>query len=731
MGGIESFIFWVRKYFLTTVLIPVITMVITFFIVGNLPDSYRSEAQITPGNMGETQELSVLSNNSAQDTRIIQKHVNMAEVMRSKSMLNLVSYQIMLHDLTSKPFKEKSPLLKQLNDHSIKHAAEILREKYAKKEGLNLRDTEQNRLYNVLQSMEYDDLSLKSSLSVYHPEDTDLINIEYSSPNPDLSAFVVNTLSDEFISYYTNLVKGDQRSSVKFLENLVNQKSKTLQDHIANLRSYKIRNRILNLNEQSSQIMNQNANYELRIQQAEKDIISFRGAISNLDKRFNPEDRRNGESTLPDINQGILSTRSEIHSLYDKYVQSDFDEVYKKSIDSLQRIQYTQIDSQPDKSIANPLDNRPNLIQERLNLTLQLDLATYSLNSLKVQLAAISRKYDNLIPHANVIQALDREIETVNKENQDLLTQYNQAKMESEYPVQLRQVLVATPGQPEPSKKLQLVLLSGILSSVICLLVLLIMFYLDDRIRRPFELALATRAPVLGFLHLVGNSTLDLKGIWRNLHGTAEMREFKKQLRSTRFEVNKELTIAGSRGSILNITSLGEGEGKTLIAACIAYTYVMVSKKVLLIDGNFDHPSITQNSVTTLFIEDYFDTGAIPGSNFSTGIMVMGNRGGDKSLFELTDENTIREKLDNLKSIFDVIIVETPSLESLNKAKEWISFSDKTLSVFQAGLSMTPERKQYANYLSAINDKFIGWVLNKVKTEGKPVEYIESATVID
>ena len=731
MGEFNRFIFWLRKYLLIIVLVPVITMVITFLIVRNLPDSYLSEAQITTGILGETAELSVSGNTPAQDSRIIQKYVNMAEVIRSKSMLNLVSYQVMLHDLTSKPFKEKSPLLKQLNDNAINDAAEILREKYAKKEGLNLRDAEENRLYNILHSMDYDDLSLKSSLNVYHPEATDLINIEYSSPNPDLSAFIVNTLSDEFTSYYTNLVKGDQRSSVKFLENLLNQKSDTLQNRIENLRSYQIRNRILNLNEQSSQIMNQNANYELRIQQAEKDILSYRGAISNLDKRFNPEDRRNVETKVSDINQGILSTRSELHSLYDKYVQSDFDEAYKKSIDSLQRIQNSQISSEPDKYIVNPLDSRANLIQERLNLSLQLDLATYSLNSLKSQLAAINRRYNSLVPHATVIQALNREIETLNKEHQDLLTQYNQAKMESEYSVKLQQVLVATPGRAEPSKKLRLVLLSGLISAVLCLFVLLIMFYLDNRIRRPYELALATRSPVLGFLQLVGNSTLDLKGIWRNLHGTAEMREFKKQLRSTRFEVNKELPVAGSRGSILNITSLGEGEGKTLIAACIAYTYVMVSKKVLLIDGNFDHPSITQNSVTTLFIEDYFETGEIPGSNFSTGIMVMGNRGGDKSLFELTDENTIREKLDNLKSIFDVIIVETPSLESLNKAKEWISFSDKTLSVFQAGLSMTPERKEYAHYLAAINGKFIGWVLNKVETEGKPVEYIETATVIE
>lgn len=731
MDELKKFILLVWKYRLILVIVPLITIMITFFIVRNLPDSYWAEAQIATGIVDETQQMSFSDDAMLQDSRINQKFVNMTEVMRSKSMLNLVSYKIILHDLTSKPFKEKSPLLKELNSDAIKHAIEVFREKYKNKEGLNLRDPDQNGLYAVLRSMEYDDQSLKSALSVYRLGATDFINLDYTSESPNLSAFVVNTLSDEFTSYYTTLVKANQRSSVNFLENLLKQKADTLQNRISRLRSYKIQNRILNLDEQSSQIMGQSADYELRIQQAEKDIISYRGAISNIDKRFNPLDRQYFESTLTDINQSILSTRSEIHSLYDKYIQNDFDDAYKKSIDSLQRILSSQINSQSDKYITNPLNTKQDLIQQKLNLQLQLDLATYGLNSLKRHLNYIGSKFDNLVPHEAVIQSFDRDIETVSKEYQDLLTQYNQIKMESEFPIKLRQILVAMPGLPEPSKKMLLVLLSGILSAAFCLIVFFVIFYLDDRIRRPMELAVATKTPVLGFLHLVGNSTLDLKGIWKNLHGTAEMREFKKQLRSTRFEVNRELSVSGNRGNILNITSISEGEGKTLIAACIAYTYVMVSKKVLLIDGNFDHPSITQNSVTNLFIEDYFKTGEIPNSDFTTGIMVMGNRGGDKSLYELTDEHTIKERLEHLKSIFDVIIVETPSLESLNKAKEWISYSDKTLSVFQADQSLTPTKKQHIHYLSTINGKFIGWVLNKVKPEGRPTEHIEIATVVE
>lgn len=731
MEEVRKFNFWVRKYRLFIVIIPLISMMVTYFAVRNLPDLYKAEAQIITGIIDASPQIPVTEGDHIQDSRIDQTFTNMAEVMQSKSMVNLVSYKTILHDLTSKPFKERSAVLQKLNDEDIKSAVETFNEKYTKRESLNLRDAYQIRLYNLLRSMEYDDLSLKSSLSVYRLGNTDFINVEYSSVSPELSAFVVNTLSNEFVGYHTSMVKADQFSSVKFLENVLSQKWDTLQSRIAKLGSYKIKNRILNLTEQSSQIIGQDADYVRHIQQAERDINAYRAAIANLDKQFNPQDRLYFESTKADLNQSILSTRSEIHSLYDKYVQNDFDESYKKSIDSLQRILSSQINGQPENHLASPANTNEDLVQQKLSLQQQLGMATYSLNSLKRGLLSLGRKFNKLLPHEAQIKAQELDIETLNKEYQDLLANYNQVKMESEYPVKLKQTLVAMPGLAEPSKKALYVLLSGLLSLALCLLVVFILSLLDKRIRRPLELALATRAPVLGYLHLVGNSTLDLKGIWKNLHGTAEMREFKKQLRSTRFEVNKELAVSGSRGSILNITSIAGGEGKTLIAACIAYTYVMVSKKVLLIDGNFEHPSITQNSVTSLFIEDYFNTGEIPGSDFTTGIMVMGNRGGDKSLYELTDEKTIQERLDHLKTIFDVIIVETPPLDSLNKAKEWITFSDKTLSVFQAGQSLSPESKQHVHYLSTVNGKFIGWVLNKVKHEGKPAEQVEIANVIE
>jgi Mrp family chromosome partitioning ATPase len=432
------------------------------------------------------------------------------------------------------------------------------------------------------------------------------------------------------------------------------------------------------------------------------------------------------------VNQEALKTRLEIQSLLDKYVNNDFDQQYQTSIDSLQQVLTSQINNINDKYITNPLNTTENLIQQKLGMQVQYDMAENSLSSIRNHINAMSSQFNTLVPHEAIITAMERDIDVVTKEYQDLLAEYNRISMESAFPVKLRQVQLAMPGAPNPSKKMLPVLLSGIISGAFCVMVFFMIFFFDNRINTPLSLAVSTKTPVLGYLNLVGRSSLDLKGIWKNLHGTREMQEFKKQLRSARFEVNRELEISqNNNGKILSITSLNEGEGKTLIAACIAYTYVMVGKKVLLVDGNFDHPSITGNSNTRLFIEDYLHTGKLDHVDFNSGIMVMGNRGGDKSLLEVIDEDTIQERMAALKSKFDIILIEAPALSALNKAKEWILFSDKTIGVFEANQTLTTDKKQHLNYLNSINGQFIGWILNKVVSTKKMTEKIETATVIE
>ena len=148
----------------------------------------------------------------------------------------------------------------------------------------------------------------------------------------------------------------------------------------------------------------------------------------------------------------------------------------------------------------------------------------------------------------------------------------------------------------------------------------------------------------------------------------------------------------------------------------------MANSRVLLIDGNFNNNTITATTKPGLLLDDYL----IAANSEDYALMqspkmvtVIGNAGNDNSLLEITGREQIAQKLQRLRSQFDIIIVETPSLEHRNKAKEWMLFTDKTIAVFEAGQTINDTKKQYANYFTSLNGHFIGWVMNRT---GAPVK---------
>lgn len=704
------------KQKLALIIIPLITIIISFFLVRNLPNVYQSESPLATGLVDQTQQI-LNNNESTQESQINQEFSNLIEMMHLKKVFNQVSYKLILHDLTSdQPFRTSSKDIENLNPNARQHAIQIYTERYNENKPLSLFSQDEKGLQNVITSMGYDYGSLNNKTNIYRSQNSDFITVGFESENPQLSAFVTNTLIDEFIKFYSLQVRTNQIKAKNFLNNLLKQKRVSLDQKLNGLKNYKIENRVLNLNEQAKSLYGQIADYESKKEQTEKDVVAYIGAIGGINTKFNPRDRRYIEGTLTHLNQDILSTKTKLRNLNDQYIQSNFEEEYPPRIDSLQNILTSQINSLSDKYIFNPLLAKESLIQQKLTLEISLDLAKYSIKSLNAELKRLNTKFDKLVPFEAVIQSYESDIDVAGKEYLEILQKFNQTTMESDFSINLRQVELAVPEKAQPSKKMLLVILSGIISFIFCVVVLFVIFFLDNSIKQPKELANRTSLPVLGHLNLINASTLDLKQLWSNSNESPQMLKFKDLLRSIRFEVDEEL-----RGNkVLVINSMRQHEGKTLFALSLSYAYTMINKKVLLIDGNFSNPGISKAINSKTYINDYLN-GKLKsfGKDTESLISVLGNPGGDLSLLEITSQEIIRERFNRLKADFDIIIIEASSLDTLNKSKEWILFADKIVTVFEANQNITLAKKQYIDYLSTNNEKFIGWILNKV-TIGTP-----------
>ena len=85
-----------------------------------------------------------------------------------------------------------------------------------------------------------------------------------------------------------------------------------------------------------------------------------------------------------------------------------------------------------------------------------------------------------------------------------------------------------------------------------------------------------------------------------------------------------------------------------------------------------------------------------------------------KSLLEIQNERNLRSGFDVLKKQFDLIIIDIDSLTDINIAKEWLSFTEKSLAVFGAGKSLTDADKGLVGFLKT-QPGFMGWVINKIR----------------
>lgn len=711
-----NFLRILKKHRFTLILVPIFAVIITYFLVHNQPDVYSSQAKLATGIVDQTQQI--LGNESdPQESKVNQQFSNLIEILKSKRMLDQVSYKLIIHDLSSdKPYRKPSALLNQLNASARQHALDTYTNLYKKRQALSLFNSDQNGLHKLLVSMKYDDQSLLKTLMVYRIQTSDYINVQFDSEGAELSAMVVNTLCSEFVNYYTLLVKENQRKAVDFLGRLLQTKEDTLNAKMLALKQYKVKNHVLNLNEKAKSLYGQMADFETRREEVERNTHATQSAINDIDKKFDPTDRQYAEGSRIADAQKVLSTRTQLQAATDAYVQSNFDPRYKHRMDSLNGVISAQLGNLSDRYILNPLSTKKDLVDEKLTLQVQNELAKNSTGAINKELNRLNTKFDALVPHEAATQALESAITIASQEYLEILQKYNQASMVSNFSTQLRIIETAEPGTAQPSKKMLLVIISGAVSFVFCIAVLFILFFFDNSIKNAHELANRTKVPVLGYINQLNNKKIDLGAIWSNNKANGETRHLRDLIQSLRYEIETEM----GENQVLLVNSIEKEAGKSFVAINLAYAYASVNKKVLVIDGNFDDPGITRFTQTSYYLEDLLPN--VLDKSFVTienKIRVIGNKGGGYSLLEIGGEQIVTDKIAALKTMFDVIIIEASALNTLNRSKEWVQFSDNILTVFEAGNTINEEYKTHIQYLKQQQGKFIGWVINLVRPENE------------
>lgn len=709
---IKAFFKIVNRYKWILILVPILAATVTYFLVKNLPKTFSSEAQIATGLVDQSKQ--VIGTQNADYFKTNQQFSSIIEKLKMRKIMSILSYNLVIHDLSDPKtaFKKYSEKVDSLSAADRLKIAELYMQKLKNKSIINPSDNKgPYKLYDIVSSMGYDELSLNKKLDISHADNSDFITIKFTSPAPLLSAFVVNTLATEFINNYGIDVNYNQNQSIAVLDSILKGKERDMNSKNAALKDFKMRNGVLNLDKQSELVYQQITQAEDKKAQVIRDLQASQGAIAAIDKRLRSSDPDMGRNVVGDNNQ-VINIKNQLEIANKRYIDGNFKPEDKKRVDSLASLQIAITSRNADKYIVDPQVSRQNLLQQKYTLETTVAQLNSSVKAIDSELATARSKYNSMVPFDAGIQNYMRDADVATKDYVEVLNRVNQSQTEQNIGLKLQLAQIGLPGLPEASKAIVYVGLSAIASFFICFSLLVLLFLMDSSINTTQQLAAATKSTVIGSLNFIPEADKTIRTIWGDKDHNNNYGIHKDLLRSLRFEVTSNMAVEES--IVLGITSLASGEGKTFVASNLAYAYAMTGKKVLLIGGDEQSTPVLSDS-KQLAVSQNFETFLVKREIKVEDLITRLNKVDDsKSLLEIQNERNLRTGFDILKRQFDIIIIDISGLVNINIAKEWLSFTEKSFAVFEAGKSISDTDKDLITFLKT-QPGFMGWVINKVR----------------
>lgn len=738
------------------VAVPILTVVASYFLIAKVGDRYRSTAQIATGFT--TDDAVKLNDTPATPFDVSTNFTNIIESMNSVPVLNLVGYRLIINDLEDeKPFRvfdetrEKNIIV---DEKVLTKALISFKEKLKDMKPLNLYDKEDQLLFAILKGYGYDAESLNKDLFIKRLDNSDFIGVDFVSENPYLSALTVNVLCQEFIRYNKTQKTDRSSESIEFLKSLVDEKKKLLDEKNEELKEYRLKNNVFHHDAETKNKIALITDYELNRDREVNTINRLEFSLRKIENTIEVKSKALGKANQQEVllvNQRILELQRKINEL-----NSSGSESAKGRLSQLRdelQLEMSRLDALSENQRAE--EEFRKLEKERDDLLMDLQIAKTNLSSIDQSLRKLKADVAGSASKEVSTTEFDREVELATAEYIAAQDKYNAAKNKSlVIGSSIRQILEGQPSfEPESSQATLIMGLSGAGGFLLSLIGIAIFELLDFRIRVAQRLEKMTGLNSIGSVNFLKEKDFNLREVFSDRSSNKEYEMFSHFLRKLRYE------IQSSSGKVFLITSTQVKTGKSFLIVSLSYALSLVHAKVLIVDTNFRHNSLTKALLPRMdsrrllrkrLIDDDDDddlmleennpfdeedeeldaqlpvkknTGEVDRTRRLInrtkfpGVDIIGNVGANDSPSEIMAAKDFRELINNLSAQYDCILMEGPALNDYSDSKELCDYADKVIPVFDATGTLNHHDRDSIKYFKAINGKLMGTVLNKVQSK--------------
>jgi len=588
--------------------------------------------------------------------------------------------------------------------------------------------------------------------------DTDILRLTYQSISPHEASELVNITMDTYTEVSADQKRSNAHAALAFLEQEREDAKRELETSEMQLRDYMSRTNLVQIDGQTSAVINRITELESQLQQVQVQRVSISTSIESNEEQL--EQIRPGladqfaenisgqldramfrlaelrtERSLLLQNNPALRNNPEMEPQFVR-LESDIESVRNE----IREISNSLLDAD-DSDVFIGFLNRDDggatgrIIELRRNL-IQLKIEEAQLNAqeevLKNRLEEENQFFDGLPDNMIELARLQRDRQVNEQLYSTISQQFTQTSLweQTQFGAGRPLDYAQTPGAPSGPNRNRYIMIGFLLGGILSVGFV----FVRENLNRTIDGTDKLRRTGYPLLAIIPDSDKYLDKKFKN-HSHVEVNG-KKVSTSWLSLLDSISPIAESYRRLHNniiysdpdryphtilITSSKKGEGKTTISMNLAVALAESGKKVLVMDTDLRRPAIhdfTGESRTPGIVEMFYDSAPLSNAIKPTaapGVFVLTAGRSIPNPSAVMQSEKLRKLLTVVKENYDHVIIDTPPYGVITDAAPLMRLADAIILVCRFGETKTNELNHTIENLRRINAKVIGTAITAYK----------------
>ncbi len=594
-------------------------------------------------------------------------------------------------------------------------------------------------------------LAIKDFLEKLNVSDirgADVIQISYKDTNPEITAKVVNTLINIYLENNIFANRTQATAARKFISKQLPKAESIVRQAEAELANFKEKYKIVSLNEEATKGVEIITDLQKQISQTQSKIAEIEAQSQEIRKQLDMNSQQAVIMTSLSQNPGVQDILKEIQQLESQLaarrniLQNNHPEIVnlEEKLTSLKSILRQRIKNVSGKNSLN-LNNNFQLgqLQQQISARLlELESTRLGLVNQATALSNLQAEYKqrlNNLPRLEQQQRqLERKVQAAQSTYSLLLQKLQESQIAENQNVGNASIISEAIVPEEPVTSPAIIFLSaGVVAGLAAMANIYFLEATDKSIKTVDEAKELLGLTILGIIptsskfkkKIISSETTEFYNqrlLIPNLTRSPMSEAYRLLRANLQFlSDNKELKV-------IVVTSSVPKEGKSTVAANLAMAMAQMERKVLLVDGDLEHP--IQHQIWKLTNNEGLNNVICEQVELKTAVKTVMNyldilTAGvvSSSSVSLIDCQKMAGLIDSFATNYDFVIIDAPALTVAADATILGQMSDGVLLVVRPGIADSVNTTTAMEILQKSGQNVLGQVVNGVISQNEPRSY--------